>query len=235
MATRSRPRAVLATNAIAIIALYTFFGEPSGCLEADDCRRRVAAIAELESPTLREEELAGSYSRGGGLSGWDLHLFSDGTYRYCRFHRQKKRLKIGLYSPPAFGLAAARVAASAKLASITLGADPATTRGEARRAADVGELYEQFEREVVKRFPPKTRANWRCTSRRFLREIGTLPITATDEICDRVMALHKRIGFTEEKEALAHTVFKHACRFFRWAVNERRLKPTEYRGYPGRR
>jgi len=53
-------------------------------------------------------------------------------------------------------------------------------------------------------------------------------VTATDEICDRVMALHKRIGFDEEKETLAHTLFKHASRLFRWAIQERKLKPSQF-------
>jgi integrase len=42
------------------------------------------------------------------------------------------------------------------------------------------------------------------------------------------MTLHKRIGLEEKKETLAHTVFKHASRFFRWAVEERRLKPSQF-------
>jgi len=65
-----------------------------------------------------------------------------------------------------------------------------------RRADDVGSLYADFEREVVRKFPAKTQANWRGTSRRFLDQIGALPIAATDEI--------------------------------RWAVDERRLKPTQF-------
>jgi integrase len=145
-----------------------------------------------------------------------------------RVNREKKCLKLGVYNPPNFGLAAARAKASAELAAITNGENPVAELNDARRAADVRGLYEEFEKEVVKRFPLKTRANWNGTSRRFLTEIGSLPVTATDEICDRVMALHKRIGFDEGKETLAHTLFKHASRFFRWAIQERKLKPSQF-------
>jgi integrase len=145
-----------------------------------------------------------------------------------RFNRERKRLKLGLYTPPDFGLAAARRQTSLKLAEITTGADPAGEASEARAAKDVAALYGEFEKDVVKRFPPKTRTNWNGSSRRFLEDIGALPLTATDEICDRVMALHKRVGLEEGKEAQARTIFKHVTRFFRWAVAERRIKPSHY-------
>jgi integrase len=165
------------------------------------------------------------------LPGLKIRAYRGGRkvfFLVYRFNREKRRLKVGLYSPPEFGLAAARREASSKLASIAQGQDPAGVVAEERAADDVRSLYAEFEKEVVKRFPPKTRANWRGTSARFLPAIGALPITATDEICDRVIALHKRIGFDEEKETLAHTVFKHVSRFFRWAVAERKLKPSQF-------
>jgi hypothetical protein len=42
------------------------------------------------------------------------------------------------------------------------------------------------------------------------------------------MALRNDVGFREGKETLAHTLLKHVSRFFRWAVDERRLKPTQF-------
>jgi integrase len=165
------------------------------------------------------------------LPGLRIRVYRSGRkvfFLVYRFNREKKRLKLGLYSPPGFGLAAARLMASDKLASITKGEDPAAGVARARRADDVRRLYEEFEKEVVTNFPPKTRANWKGTSRRFLAEIGPLPVTATEEICDRVMALHKHVGLTEGKETLAHTIFKHTSRFFRWAIAERKLKPSQF-------
>jgi integrase len=165
------------------------------------------------------------------LPGLTIRVYRSGRkvfFLVYRFAREKKRLKHGLYSPPGFGLAAARLRASDKLASITKGEDPAAEVARARRADDVRGLYEDFEKEVVAKFPPKTRANWKGTSRRWLAEIGPLPVTATDEICDRVMALHKRVGLQEGKETLAHTIFKHVSRLFRWAVEERKVKPSQF-------
>jgi integrase len=165
------------------------------------------------------------------LPGLRIRAYRSGRkvfFLVYRFNRERRRLKIGLYTPPDFGLAAARAEARRKLAAITIGEDPAATKAQVRRADDVGSFYTDFEREVVKNFPPKTQANWRGTSKRFLDEIGALPVAATDEICARVMALHKHIGFREGKETLAHTLFKHVSRFFRWAVDERRLKPTQF-------
>jgi hypothetical protein len=142
------------------------------------------------------------------LPGFKIRAYRGGRkvfYLCYRFNREKRRLKLGLYSPPKFGLAAARIQANAKLAAITIGNDPAGEMADARRADDVRGLYEDFETEVVRRFPAKTQVNWNGTSRRLLDEIGALPISATDEICERVMALHKRIGLQEKKETLAHT------------------------------
>jgi integrase len=165
------------------------------------------------------------------LPGFGIRVYRGGRkvfFLLYRFQREKKRLKLGIYSPPAFGLAAARIRASDQLASIIKGENPAADIAEARHAEDVKTLYETFETEVVRKFPKKTQANWSGTSKRFLTEIGHLPITATDEICDRVLALHKRIGLEEKKETLALTLFKHVGRFFRWAVDERKLKVSQF-------
>ena len=119
------------------------------------------------------------------LPGLQVRVYPSGRkvfFLTYRFNRERKRLKLGLYSPPSFGLASARLQASAKLASITQGDNPAARVAEGRHADDVRSLYGQFDQEVVRRFPPKTRANWNGTSRRFLDEIGSLPLTATDEI-----------------------------------------------------
>jgi len=192
----------------------------------------ISTDAEIRALTCPEGAASVEYSlRDPRLPGLTVRAYPAGRkvfFLVYRFNRERRRLKLGLYSPPGFGLAAARLAAGAKLATITMGADPAATASEARRAIDVRALYEQFELEVVLRFPPKTRVNWSGTSRRFLAEIGSLPLTATDEICDRVMALHKRIGFEEKKETLAHTLFKQVARFFRWAIEERRLQPSQF-------
>jgi hypothetical protein len=173
------------------------------------------------------------------LPGLRIRVYRSGRkvfFLVYRFAREKRRLKLGLYSPPGFGLAAARLMAGSKLASITKGEDPAGEATKARRADDVRGLYEEFEKEVVAKFPPKTRANWKGTSGRLLSEVGSLPVTATDEICDRIMALHKRVGLQEGKETLAHTIFKHASRLFRWAVEERRVKASQFplSGMPSR-
>ena len=165
------------------------------------------------------------------LPGLQVRVYRTGRkvfFLVYRFNRERKRLKLGLYSPPDFGLAAARRQASQKLAAITTGSDPAGDAAEARAADDVRGLYAEFEKEVLGRFPPKTQANWRGSSKRFLAEIGPLPLTATDEICERVMALHKRVGLQEHKETLARTIFKHVARFFRWAIDERKLKPSQF-------
>jgi integrase len=165
------------------------------------------------------------------LPGLQVRVYRTGRkvfFLVYRFNRERKRLKLGLYSPPDFGLAAARRQASLKLAEITTGGDPAGDAAEARAADDVRSLYEEFEKEVLKRYPSKTQANWKGSSRRFLQEIGSLPLTATDEICERVMALHKRVGLKEGKETLARTIFKHVSRFFRWAIDERKLKPSQF-------
>jgi integrase len=192
----------------------------------------VSTDAEIRALTCPEGSASVEYSlREPRLPGLTLRVYPAGRkvfFLVYRFNRERRRLKLGLYSPPGFGLAAARLAAGAKLAAITMGADPAATVSESRRAIDVRALYEQFELEVVRRFPPKTQVNWSGTSRRFLAEIGSLPLTATDEICDRVMVLHKRIGFQEKKEALAHTLFRQVARFFRWAIEERKLKPSQF-------
>lgn len=165
------------------------------------------------------------------LPGLQVRVYRTGRkvfFLVYRFNRERKRLKLGLYSPRDFGLAAARRQASHKLAEITTGGDPAAAVAEERAADDVRGLYAEFEQEVVLRFAPKTRANWRGSSRRFLDEIGALPLTATDDICERVVALHKRVGLQEGKETLARTIFKHVSRFFRWAVDERKLKPSQF-------
>lgn len=165
------------------------------------------------------------------IPGFALRVYASGRkvfYVVYRVGRHRERLKLGIYTPQVFGLADARAAAKQALAKIIQGGNPAGARAEERRAEDVGGLYEAFEREVVARFPARTQANWRGTSRRLLREVGDLPLTATDAICDRVMALHKRVGITEGKESLAKRVFQHAARLFRWAVEERRIKPSQY-------
>lgn len=186
----------------------------------------IRALACPDSVQFVEESL-----KDPRLPGLTIRAYRGGRkvfFLVYRFNREKKRLKLGLYNPPNFGLSAARAEASAKLASITTGQDPAKMLAQARSADDVRTLYNDFEKEVVQRFPKKTQVNWDGTSRRLLDELGALPIGATDEICERVMALHKRIGLQEKKETLAHTVFKHASRFFRWAVEERRLKPSQF-------
>jgi hypothetical protein len=58
-----------------------------------------------------------------------------------RFNRERRRLKIGLYTPPDFGLAAARAEARRRLAALTIGEDPAATNAMVRRADDVRSLY----------------------------------------------------------------------------------------------
>jgi len=186
----------------------------------------IRALSCPEALPFRDESL-----RDPKFPGLQIRVYRGGRkvfFLVYRFHRERKRVKLGLYSPPMFGLAAARIEASTRLASITKGEDPAGRVAEERRADDVRGLYEQFQSDVVSRFPSKTQVNWSGTSRRFLAEIGSLPITATDEICDRAMALHKRVGLQEKKETLAHTLFKHVSRFFRWAIEERKLKPSQF-------
>lgn len=171
------------------------------------------------------------FVRDPRLPGLHVRVFPTGRkvfYLLYRHLRRRHRVKIGLYSPPEFGLADARLKASRILASVTQGANPAADRAEERRTDDVRALYVQFDREVVRRFPAKTQANWRGTSKRFLPAVGLLPITATDEICSHVMDLHKQVGLDEGKPALAKRIFQHACRLFRWAIEERKLKPSHF-------
>ncbi len=172
-----------------------------------------------------------AYLKDPQIPGLHVRVFATGRKVFCLVYRhlnRQHRLKLGLYSPPEFGLADARQRAKEVLATITQGDDPATERAEMRRTDDVRSLYARFETEVVRRFPAKTQANWHGTMARILPEIGQLPITATDEICTTVMDLHKRVGLDQGKEALGRRIFQHTARLFRWAIEERKLKPSQF-------
>ncbi len=62
-----------------LLFLQATVHSPEAALERLRSRVAVAAVTE------RGEALAGRYARGTGLSGEDLHLFSDGTYLYCEW------------------------------------------------------------------------------------------------------------------------------------------------------
>ena len=95
-------------------------------------RRRLTTdvqIRALKCPAgraYRDESL-----RDPRLPGLEIRVYASGRkvfFLACRFNRERRHLKLGVYSPPGFGLATARHEASLKLALIAKGEDPAPRR-----------------------------------------------------------------------------------------------------------
>src|SRR2546429_8981021 len=75
------------------------------------------------------------YAKDPQIPGLHVRVFPTGRKVFCLVYRhlnRQHRLKLGLYSPPEFGLADARLRAKEELASVTQGEHPAGERSQIR-------------------------------------------------------------------------------------------------------
>jgi integrase len=104
---------------------------------------------------------------------------------------QQRRLTIG--SPPAWTVAAARREAAERRRDIDAGSDPRAEQEAAKRALNVAELCDRYERDELTKRRNSTRAEYSAIIKSYIRPaIGKLKIL--DVRHDDIDRLHRRIA-----------------------------------------